>query len=63
MFYSSERIDGNETRCARTIFCFKFYSSERIDGNETNLCMLNQLWQSFILAKELMVTKLDDSDI
>ena len=41
MFYSSERIDGNETSCIDTSKPKEFYSSERIDGNETMIlrCM------------------------
>ena len=35
LFYSSERIDGNETEGKCFVCSTPFYSSERIDGNET----------------------------
>ena len=35
-FYSSERIDGNETGLWYLTVILVFYSSERIDGNETS---------------------------
>ena len=35
-FYSSERIDGNETFISHYAPLCWFYSSERIDGNETD---------------------------
>ena len=35
LFYSSERIDGNETVGEFKLLDLMFYSSERIDGNET----------------------------